>query len=174
MQKLNYETLISTEKIKKRIKEIGAEISSDYKGREPMIVGILRGCCAFLPDLTREITINAMFDFIAVTRYGYKDFGGELRFIKDLDTSIEGKDILIVEDIIDKGITLFHLKEELLKRNPLSLKICALLDKPANRSVDLKADYTGFVIDDKFVAGYGMDYKQLLRNLPYIGAVNIN
>ena len=174
MLNINYEVLITTEEIQKRIKILGAEISNDYKGRDPIIVGILRGSCVFFADLTREITVNALFDFIVTTRYGYGESGGKLRLLKDLNTPIEGKEVIIVEDIIDEGVTLFSLKNELLKRNPLSLKICSLLDKPANRSVDLKADYTGFVIDDKFVIGYGMDYKQTFRNLPYIGAVITN
>jgi hypoxanthine phosphoribosyltransferase len=165
---VNYKTLISVNDLQKRIKELGSQISLDYKGLEPIIIGVLRGSVVFLADLAREITINAYFDFMVVTRYGYKETGGQIRFLKDLDSSIEGKNVLIVEDIIDEGITLYCLKNELLKRKPASLKICSLLDKPANRSVDLTADYTGFVIEDKFVVGYGMDCKQRYRNIPYI------
>ena len=164
----NYKILISENDLQRRVKELGAQISDDYKGLEPLIVGILRGSSVFLADLARELTINAYFDFMVVTRYGYSESGGKIRFIKDLDRSIEGKDVIIVEDIIDEGVTLYTLKNELLKRKPTSLKICSLLDKPANRSVDMTADYTGFVIKDVFVVGYGMDCKQQYRNIPYV------
>jgi hypoxanthine phosphoribosyltransferase len=165
------EVLFTEEQIRNRIREIGAQISSDYNGEEIVIIVILRGAVVFLADLTRCMDVNATIDFIVVTRYGYSDRPGPLRIIKDLDYPIEGKHIMIVEDIVDEGLTLYYLKEALLLRKPSSLKICALFDKPARRKVNVYPDYTGFSIPDRFIIGYGLDYKQKFRNLPYIAVM---
>ncbi len=166
-----FEPIYTEDVIADKIKELAKSISSDYGRIEPLIVGILRGSTVFMADLARELTINAYFDFIVVTRYGDKDKGGQLRVVKDLNYPIEGKDVLIVEDIIDEGITLMQLKKELLKRKPSTLKICTLFDKPVRRIADIVPDYIGFEIPDKFVIGYGMDYKQKYRNIPYLAAM---
>jgi hypoxanthine phosphoribosyltransferase len=163
--------LFTEEQIKDRIREIGAELSRDYKGREVIIIVALRGAVVFLADLTRLLDIDVTIDFIVVTRYGYADRPGQLKIIKDLDYPIEGKDIIIIEDIVDEGFTLFYLREALLLRRPASLKICALFDKPSRRKVDIVADYVGFPIPDEFIVGYGLDYKQKYRNLPYLTAI---
>lgn len=165
------EVLYTEEEIRTRINELGKQISKDYQNEDLILIVILRGAVVFLADLTRTIDVNAMIDFIVVTRYGYADKPGQLKIIKDLDYPIEGKHIIIIEDIIDEGYTLFHLKEALLLRRPASLKICALFDKPAGRKINIKPDYAGFTIPDKFVVGYGLDFKQKFRNLPYLASV---
>lgn len=171
MDPLLTEELLSEAEIKARIKEMGAALSRDYRDKDPLLLGVLRGAAVFLADLARELTVNAVIDLLVVTRYGYKDKPGQLRIIKDLNYPIEGKDVLIVEDIIDEGLTLFQLREALLLRRPASLKICTLFDKPCNRKVSLTPDYSGFTIPDQFIVGYGLDYKQKFRNLPYLAAV---
>ena len=168
------EILYPEEEIKGRIAGLGKQLSKDYKDKDLVFIVILRGAVVFLADLTRTLDVNAMIDFIVVTRYGYADKPGQLKIIKDLDYPIEGKHIIIIEDIIDEGYTLYYLKEALLLRRPASLKICALFDKPGGRKINIKPDYVGFTIPDKFVVGYGLDFKQRFRNLPYLASVRQN
>lgn len=164
--------LISEVEIKNRVAEIAAEISRDYKDKDLVLVGILKGAFIFLADLCRELTVPAKFDFIAVSSYGSgTKSGGIVRILKDLDTDINGKDVVIVEDIIDSGLTLNYLHKSLRARNPASLEICALLRKPEMDRVKLDARYIGFSIPSDFVVGYGLDYAQKYRNLPYIARV---
>ncbi|MGL6173478.1 MAG: hypoxanthine phosphoribosyltransferase [Cellulosilyticaceae bacterium] len=169
---LNLETLISEEDIQRRIEELGAQISKDYEGKEIIMLCVLKGGVMFMTDLSKRVTVPMKMEFMAVSSYGdeYKSTG-VVKIIKDLDEPIEGKDILIVEDIIDSGRTLSYLKNILEGRNPNSIKICTLLDKPEQRVVDVDVDYIGFTIPDSFVIGYGLDYQQFMRNLPYI-AIN--
>lgn len=165
--------LITREQIKTRVKELAGQISQDYAGTEPVLVCILRGAVVFLSDLMRELSIPASVDFMAISSYGAAtNSSGEVRLLKDLDDSIEGKDVLVVEDIIDSGRTLKFLLESLWVRNPRSLKVCVLLDKPSRRTVDLAVDYVGFHIPEVFVVGYGLDLAGRFRNLPYIGVVD--
>ena len=167
--------LISQEEISKRLAEMGAQISKDYDGCEELVlVCILEGSVYITCELSRSITVPVTLDFMSVSSYGNaKESTGRVRILKDLDESIAGKDVLIVEDIIDSGRTLQNLYEMLSSRNPKSVKICTLLDKPDRRIPEctISVDYTGFVIPDKFVVGYGLDYEQKLRNLPYVGVV---
>ena len=161
--------LINRHKIKARVKELAAEIEKDYKNKTPLLVAILKGSVIFYADLVREIKISVHFDFMAVSSYGQSSkTSGEVKILKDLDYSIEGRDAIIVEDIVDSGITLCYLKEILQSRKPRSIKICTLLDKAGARIQDIKIDYTGFEIGDEFVVGYGLDYAQDYRNLPDI------
>ena len=166
--------LLSEEQLKKRIAEMGEEISRDYAGKTPTIICILKGAVMFYTDLLREITVPMNMDFMAVSSYGNKTkSSGEVEIRKDLSSSIENKHVLIVEDIVDSGFTLSYLSRMLASRGAASIKIATLLDKPARRApgIDLKTDYSGFVIGDEFVVGYGLDYAELYRNLPYIGVL---
>jgi hypoxanthine phosphoribosyltransferase len=161
--------LITEEEILKRAKEIGQQITQDYQGQEVLFIGILKGAVLWLSDVIKNVELDTKIDFMAVSSYGAETkTSGIVRIIKDLDTGIEGKNVIIVEDIIDSGITLNYLKGYLQGRMPKSLKICTLLDKPAGRRTDIKADYTGFEVEDIFIVGYGLDYDQKYRNLPYI------
>nr|WP_027718500.1 hypoxanthine phosphoribosyltransferase [Desulfovirgula thermocuniculi] len=158
--------LITAEEISRRVKELGEEISRDYAGKEILVVGILKGAAIFMADLVRCLTIPVQLDFMAVSSYGAStESSGVVRILKDLEENIEGLDVLLVEDIVDTGLTLNYLRENLLTRNPASLKICTLLDKPSRRKVQVKVDYNGFVIPDEFVVGYGLDYNGRYRNL---------
>ncbi len=169
MQRFVKEILISQAEIEQRVKELGEQISADYIGKELLLLCILKGGVMFLTDLARHITVPLEMDFMAVSSYGNSTkTSGVVKIIKDLEESIEGKHVLIVEDIIDTGLTLKYLVDNLLKRNPASLKIVTLIDKPANRTVDLQVDYNGFTIADKFIVGYGLDYSQFYRNVPFI------
>lgn len=161
--------LLTQEDIKKRVSEMGKLISCDYAGKKILMIGILKGAVVFFSDLAKTIDIPVAMDFMAVSSYGHttKSSGG-VRIYKDLDVSIQGRDCLIVEDIIDTGLTLHYLMESLISRNPRSIKICCLLDKPSRRKIDIKPDYVGFEIPDEFVVGYGLDYNEYYRNLPYI------
>uniref|UniRef100_A0A7C4XTE4 Hypoxanthine phosphoribosyltransferase n=1 Tax=Caldisericum exile TaxID=693075 RepID=A0A7C4XTE4_9BACT len=163
--------LISDEDIKKRVKVLGREISRDYKDKFPLFVCILRGAFVFLADLVREIDIPISIDFMAISSYGGKtESSGQVKILKDLDTPIEDRHVLIVEDIIDTGLTMDAVTRLLKTRNPKSIKICALLDKVERRIVNnIKVDYYGFRIPNSFVVGYGLDYEEKYRNLPYIG-----
>lgn len=166
--------LLSEEQLKKRIAEMGEEISRDYAGKTPTIICILKGAVMFYTDLLREITVPVTMDFMAVSSYGNKTkSSGEVEIRKDLSCSIENKHVLIVEDIVDSGFTLSYLSRMLASRGAASIKIATLLDKPARRApgITLKTDYSGFVIGDEFVVGYGLDYAELYRNLPYIGVL---
>ncbi|WP_206459741.1 hypoxanthine phosphoribosyltransferase [Anaerovorax sp. IOR16] len=163
------EILISEEQLRARTKELGKQITEDYKGESILAVCILKGAVLFMTDLIREIDLDVMIDFMSVSSYGASTkSSGVVRILKDLDTAIEGKNVLIVEDIVDSGLTLKYLKDYLLGRKPKSLKICTLLDKPARRTADVTADYSGFEVGDQFIVGYGLDYNQKYRNLPYI------
>ena len=163
------EVLISREQLADKVAELGAKISEDYKGEELFLIGILKGSVPFMADLMRAITLDVEMDFMSVSSYGSgTKTSGVVRILKDLDSDIAGKNVLIVEDIIDSGLTLAYLKEYLAKRNPKSIKIVTMLSKPARRKADIEADYTGFVVEDKFIVGYGLDIDQKYRNLPYI------
>lgn len=161
--------LIDEQTIAKRVKELGAQISEDYKGKNILMIGILRGSVIFFSDLIREINCDIVIDFISVSSYGSSHkTTGEVRMLKDLDESVDGKDVIIVEDIVDTGLTLHYLKKVLTSRNPNSLKVCCLLDKPERRKVEIEGDYVGFTIPNEFVVGYGFDYAQNYRNLKNI------
>lgn len=165
--------LISEETIKARVKELGEQISRDYAGKNPLLVCILRGASVFFTDLCRCITDYLEMDFMAVSSYADgMTSHGIVRIKKDLDVSIENRHVIIVEDIMDSGVTLNYLTNMLAARNPASLKIITLLDKPERRRCAIQPDYCGFIVEDKFVVGYGLDYAQLYRNLPYVGVVN--
>ncbi|NMA85183.1 MAG: hypoxanthine phosphoribosyltransferase [Epulopiscium sp.] len=169
---MKIEQLISQEEIQSRVKEIGAQISKDYAGEEICLICVLKGGIMFMVDLAKEITIPVTMDFMAVSSYGNEQVSsGIVKIVKDLDDPIEGKHVLIVEDIIDSGRTLHYLINMLKERNPASIEICTLLDKPEQRLVDVPVAYVGFVIPDQFVLGYGLDYEQRYRNLPYVGVV---
>lgn len=162
--------LFSEDEIQKRVKELGERITLDYKTKELTAIGILRGAVIFFSDLSRHIKVPLSMDFMAVSSYGASTkTSGVVRIVHDLDQNIEGKHVLIVEDIIDTGLTLHYLVENLKSRNPESISICCLLDKSSRRKADIKADYVGFEVPDEFVVGYGLDYAELYRNLPYIG-----
>lgn len=166
------EVMISEEKVDARIQELANQISEDYAGRELHLVIILKGSIFFACELAKRITVPVTMDFMKVSSYGDGMVSaGKITVKQELDEDIEGKDVLIVEDIVDSGNTLFHLKKLLLGRNPKTLKIITLLDKPERRTVEIETDYCGFEIPDKFVVGYGLDYAQQYRNLPYIGIV---
>ncbi len=170
MRKEIERVLLSEETIKSRIKEMAARLDEEYKGKRPLMVAILKGSVVFFTDLIREMSIDIEMDFMSISSYGNGvKSSGEVKMIKDLDGKIEGKDVIIVEDIIDSGYTLSYLKKLLLARNPSSLKICTLLDKPSRREADIEVDFRGFEVADEFVVGYGLDYAGSYRNLPYIG-----
>lgn len=162
--------LVDEQQLARRVKELGEEISRDYAGRPLVLVCILRGAVIFMADLLRAIRIPVTIDFMAISSYGNNvKSSGVVRILKDLDGSIEGKDVLIVEDIIDSGLTLAYLLENLRSRRPNSLEVCVLLDKQVPRKVSLPVRYKGFAIPDAFVVGYGLDYAERYRNLPYVG-----
>lgn len=164
--------LISEESVAKRIAEMGAQISRDYEGESVYLLCILKGSVFFTTELAKHITVPVQLDFMSVSSYGSgTTSSGNVHIVKDLDTPIEGRHVLVVEDIIDTGHTLAYLMEHLKQRGPKSLKLCTLLDKPERRVSDVKVDYTGFEIPDKFVVGYGLDYDQKYRNLPYVGVI---
>ena len=163
------EILISEEQLQAKVKELGAQITKDYAGEEIMLVGILKGSVPFMADLMRVIDLPLTIDFMQVSSYGGETkSSGVVKILKDLDADITGKNILIVEDIIDSGFTLSYLKQYLSNRGCKSMKICTILDKPSRRQVDLTPDYCGFKVDDLFIVGYGLDLDQKYRNLPYI------
>lgn len=163
------EILISENQIQQKAKELGRQISKDYEGKELLLIGVLKGAVMFIGDLMKQITVQVKVDFMDVSSYGSStETSGVVRINKDLDESIEGKHVIIVEDIIDSGLTLKYLTTILQSRKPASLKICSLLDKPDRRKVDIKIDYKGFTIPDEFVVGYGLDYNEYYRNLPFI------
>ncbi len=164
--------LISEEELSDIVKGLGEKITDDYKDKDLLLVSILKGSITFMADLMRQINIPCNIDFMAVSSYGSgTKSSGVVKIIKDLDSSIEGKDLLIVEDILDSGRTLNYIKEILLARNPKSIKICTLFDKPERREVDLYADYIGSKVPNEFIVGYGLDYNEYYRNLPYIGVL---
>ncbi|HHX72852.1 MAG TPA: hypoxanthine phosphoribosyltransferase [Clostridiales bacterium] len=164
--------LISKEQLAERVKELGVQISRDYEGKVPLLISVLKGSILFMADLMREITIKCDIDFMAVSSYGAgRQTSGVVRILKDLDTSVEGRHIIIVEDILDSGVTLSHLLDLLKTRNVASIRICTLLDKPERRRVQVDVDYRGFIVPDEFVVGYGLDYADMYRNLPYVGVL---
>jgi hypoxanthine phosphoribosyltransferase len=166
------EVLFDQNQIERRVREMGDEISRDYAGRKPLFVGILKGACMFLADLIRSVHLPVALDFIALASYGSAtESSGQVQLLKDLESSIEDQDVVLVEDIVDTGLTLTYLMHNLESRNPRSLKIAALLSKPSRRVVDVKVDYVGFEIPDKFVVGYGLDFAQNYRNLPYVAVI---
>ena len=170
----NVEVLLGEEELRARISELGRQITRDYEGKSLLVVGILKGSVVFLADLIRSIDLPLDYDFVAISSYGADTrSSGVVRLLKDLDASIEGQHVLIVEDIVDTGWTLrlSYLAENMKARGAASVKVCALLDKPSRRQVDVGIDYCGFVIDDVFVVGYGLDYNGRYRNLPYVGVV---
>lgn len=167
--------LISEKDVAAKIAELGAQISKDYEGEDIYMLCILKGGVFFMTELAKHVTVPVSLDFMSVSSYGSQTrSSGNVRIIKDLDTPIEGKNVLVVEDIIDTGRTLAYLLENLQQRKPRSLKLCTLLDKPEQRVTDVDVDYVGFQIPDKFVVGYGLDYDQHYRNLPYIGVVEFD
>jgi hypoxanthine phosphoribosyltransferase len=166
------EVLVSADELQARVRELGGQISRDYAGRPLLLVGVLKGAVFFLSDLMRFIEIPVEVDFMAVASYGSAtDSSGVVRILKDLDAAIEDRDVLIVEDIVDSGLTLQYLLRNLGSRNPRSLEVCALLTKPARRKVALQARYVGFEIADRFVVGYGLDYAERHRNLPFVAVL---
>ena len=162
----------SEEELKKRVAEIAAEINRDYAGKEPMLISVLRGSFVFMADLIRKIEVPCTVDFMSVSSYGRgTTSSGQVQITKDLSDDIEGKDIIVVEDILDSGNTLSYLLQLLRARKPASMRLCTLLDKPDRRVKEVHVDYTGFTIPDEFVVGYGLDYAEKYRNLPYIGVL---
>lgn len=165
--------LIDAEAIQQRVRELGSQIEHDYAGKSPLLVCVLRGAAVFYSDLIREVHLALQVDFIAVSSYGSSTkTSGQVRLIKDLEASIEGLDVILVEDIVDSGLTLAYLLENLRSRRPASLRVCALLSKPSRREVEIEVDYIGFEIPNEFAVGYGLDYNQCYRNLPYIGVLD--
>ena len=166
------EILIDEETLAARVAELGAEVSADYEGRDLLLIGVLKGAVFFMADLMRHLTVACEVDFMAISSYGdATDSSGIVRILKDLDISIEGRDVLVVEDIIDSGLTLSYLIRNLESREPASLEVCALLTKPSRREIDVRVRYVGFEIPNKFVIGYGLDFGERYRNLPYVGVL---
>ena len=163
--------LISAEELEAHVAEIGAQISRDFEGKDPIFIGVLKGCFIFMADLMRHVSIKCSMDFMAVSSYSGTTSTGAVKINKDLSEDIEGRYIIIVEDILDSGVTLNYLKNFLLVRKPASISIATLMDKPARRKADVYADYSCFEIPDAFVVGYGLDYNERYRNLPYIGVL---
>lgn len=165
--------LVTEEELKAKVAELGAQISRDYAGKNLLLVSILKGAVVFMADLMRAVTIPCSIDFMVVSSYGGTNTQttGLVKIVKDLDADLTGKDVLIVEDILDTGVTLSNLVPMLKMRNPSSVKICAILDKPTRRKADIQPDYEGFQVPDEFVVGYGLDYNEKYRNLPYVGVL---
>jgi hypoxanthine phosphoribosyltransferase len=169
------EVLVSEDELQRRVAELGAEVSRDYEGRRPLLVAILKGAVPFLADLMRHLTVDCELDFMAVSSYGSStDSSGVVRILKDLDAPIAERDVLIVEDIIDSGLTLHYLMRSLQARGPKSIEVCALLTKPERRRVDLPVRYVGFEIANRFAIGYGLDHHEQFRNLKYVAALREN
>jgi len=167
------EILIDEETLAARVAELGVEVSVDYEGRDLLLIGVLKGAVFFMADLMRHLTVACEVDFMAISSYGdATDSSGIVRILKDLDINIEGRDVLVVEDIIDSGLTLSYLMRNLESREPASLEVCALLTKPSRREIDVPVRYVGFEIPNKFVVGYGLDFGERYRNLPYVGVLD--
>jgi hypoxanthine phosphoribosyltransferase len=167
------EILIEREALGARIAELGAEISADYQGRDLLLIGVLKGAVFFMADLMRKLTIPCEVDFMAISSYGAStDSSGVVRILKDLDINIEGRDVLVVEDIIDSGLTLSYLMRNLESREPATLEVCALLTKPDRREIEVPVRYVGFEIPNRFVIGYGLDFGERYRNLPYVAVLS--
>lgn len=166
------EILVQPDALRRRVEELGAQITADYEGKDLLLIGVLKGAVFFLADVMRHIDVPCDLDFMAVSSYGSAtDHSGVVRILKDLDAPLEGRDVLIVEDIVDSGLTLQYLLRNLGARNPASLEVCALLTKPERRKVELDARYVGFEIPDRFVIGYGLDFDEKYRNLPYVAVL---
>ena len=163
--------LISEEELQAKIGEMAAQISKDFEGKDPIFVGVLKGCFIFMADLMRKVTINCCMDFMSVSSYSGTTSTGAVKINKDLNENIEGRHVIIVEDILDSGVTLNYLKNYLMSRKPASITIATLMDKPSRRKADIYADYSCFEVPDAFVVGYGLDYNEYYRNLPYIGVL---
>ena len=163
--------LISEEELQKKVSEMGKKISRDFEGKDPIFVGVLKGCFIFMADLMRYVDISCSMDFMSVSSYSGTSSTGAVKINKDLGEDIEGRHLIIVEDILDSGVTLSYLKQYLMVRKPASITIATLMDKPARRKADIYADYSCFEIPDAFVVGYGLDYNERYRNLPYIGVL---
>lgn len=162
--------LITEEEVQRKVKELGEQLTKEYDGRFPLAIGVLKGAMMFMADLVKHMDTYLEMDFMDVSSYGNSTVSsGEVKILKDLDTSVEGRDVLIIEDIIDSGMTLSYLVELFRYRKAKSIKIVTLLDKPSGRKADIQADYVGFIVPDEFVVGYGLDYAEKYRNLPYIG-----
>ena len=167
------EVLIDEEALQRRIAELGEEISADYEGRNLLMIGVLKGAVFFMADLMRRVAVPCEIDFMAISSYGGQtDSSGVVRILKDLDMNIKGRHVLVVEDIIDSGLTLSYLMRNLRSREPLSLEICALMTKPSRREIDVPVRYVGFEIPNRFVIGYGLDFAERYRNLPYVGVLH--
>jgi hypoxanthine phosphoribosyltransferase len=167
------EVLIDAETLSGRVAELGAEVSADYEGRDLLLIGVLKGAVFFMADLMRKLAIPCEVDFMAISSYGAStDSSGVVRILKDLDINIEGRDVLVVEDIIDSGLTLSYLMRNLESRQPASLEVCALLTKPARREIEVPVRYVGFEIPNRFVIGYGLDFGERYRNLPYVAVLS--
>jgi hypoxanthine phosphoribosyltransferase len=167
------EVLIERDALSARIGELGAEISADYAGRDLLLIGVLKGAVFFMADLMRKLTIPCEVDFMAISSYGAStDSSGVVRILKDLDINIEGRDVLVVEDIIDSGLTLSYLMRNLESREPATLEVCALLTKPDRREIEVPVRYVGFEIPNRFVIGYGLDFGERYRNLPYVAVLS--
>jgi len=167
------EVLIEEDRLRARVAELGEEISADYAGRELLLIGVLKGAVFFMADLMRHLTVPCEVDFMAISSYGAStDSSGVVRILKDLDINIDGRDVLVVEDIIDSGLTLSYLIRNLEAREPASLAVCALLTKPDRREIDVPVRYVGFEIPNRFVIGYGLDFAERYRNLPYVGVLD--
>jgi hypoxanthine phosphoribosyltransferase len=166
------EVLITERQIRAKVRSLARRISKDYEGKELWLITILKGGVFFVTDLARALTVPVALDFLGISSYGPDSRGGEVRFTKDLDTSIRGRDVLIVEDIVDTGLTLGYIYRNLLNREPASLRICVFLDRPYRRIVEIPIHYRGFELPDQFVVGYGLDWHQRYRNLPYVALLN--
>jgi hypoxanthine phosphoribosyltransferase len=167
------ETLIDADTLRARIAELGEEISAHYAGQDLLLIGVLKGAVFFMADLMRRLTVPCEVDFMAISSYGAQtDSSGVVRILKDLDINIEGRNVLVVEDIIDSGLTLSYLMRNLESREPASLEVCALLTKPARREIDVPVRWIGFEIPNRFVIGYGLDFAERYRNLPYVGVLS--
>jgi hypoxanthine phosphoribosyltransferase len=166
------EVLLTGDEVQARVVELGAQLAADYKGRDPVLVSVLKGSIIFLADLVRAMPIPLSIDLMEVSSYGAStETSGQVRILKDLSSSIEGREVIVVEDIIDTGLTLNYLLRYLHDKGPASIRICCLLDKPARRLAPIEIDYRGFTIPDRFVIGYGLDYGERYRNLPYVGVL---
>jgi len=166
------EILFSEEEIRQRVEELGTQINLDYEGKSPLLIGVLKGCFVFIADISRHIELDCEIRFLTASSYGFSSVtSGKVKIDKDIDFEVEGRDVIIIEDILDSGVTLTALRNYIMDRSPASLKICALLDKPSRRQVPIDIDYLGFECPDMFVVGYGLDYAERYRNLPFIAVL---
>jgi len=166
------EILFSEEEIRQRVKELGTQINLDYEGKSPLLIGVLKGCFVFIADLSRHIGLDCEIRFLTASSYGFSSVtSGKVKIDKDIDFEVEGRDVIIIEDILDSGVTLTALRNYILDRSPSSLKICTLLDKPSRRQIPIDIEYLGFECPDEFVVGYGLDYAERYRNLPFIAVL---